>query len=100
MSIKITNPRCYARIATVEGPLWARDEANHMQSLTDSRSLSNYSFSGAILCWVQGDAATIYGLGGFHRYFIREDGRVVFSRYHCSDPKRLALAAEVGFDVE
>jgi len=80
MTVFIHERDCYGKIAKVEGPLWVRDEAHYMGLAAETgRLLSNYSFAGAILQWHYNETAVIYGLGGFHRYFIREDGRVVFS---------------------
>ena len=31
---------------------------------------------------------TIYGAGGYHRYFVYPDGSIIFSKMHCSCPKR------------
>jgi hypothetical protein len=41
---------------------------------------------------------TIYGFGGFNRYFVRGDGRVVFSTYHATESKAQD-AQDVGFDL-
>lgn len=101
MSVRITDPLCYRKIAQVEGIQWVRDEANHMAQVAQlGYVLSSQSFAGAILYWHQYEAGTIYGLGGFNRYFIREDGRVVFSKYHKASDKMIAHAVELGFDVE
>jgi hypothetical protein len=39
---------------------------------------------------------TIYGAGGYHRYIVRYDGEIVFSRYH-SRPVRIEDAERAGF---
>ena len=39
---------------------------------------------------------TIYGWGGFSRYFVRADGRVEFSHHHGT---RTQDAADLGFDI-
>lgn len=101
MSVHITDPLCYQKIAKVEGVQWVRDEANHMAQVAQfSYVLSSQSFAGAILYWHQYQSGTIYGLGGYNRYFIREDGRVAFSKYHCTYAEKMELAIVLGFDVE
>ena len=42
--------------------------------------------------------ATIYGLGGVHRYFVRANGIVAFSAAQ-SNEKGIALARAAGFDI-
>lgn len=101
MSVRITDPLCYRKIAQVEGAQWVRDEGQGMdRAAMLGQPMSSYSFAGALQCWISHRTGTVYGLGGFNRYFLREDGRVAFSKWHCSSAEQLALAIELGFDVE
>jgi hypothetical protein len=43
-----------------------------------------------------GDTSVIYGASGVARYFVEEDGEVVYSTQHGSDPNK---AEEKGFKV-
>lgn len=42
----------------------------------------------------------IYGSGGWNRYFVRGDGRLIFSKRHSGNKERIKLAKALGFDVE
>jgi hypothetical protein len=43
-------------------------------------------------------AETIYGSGGWNRYFIRGTGEVIISTYHSTD-RAIAKAIELGFGM-
>jgi hypothetical protein len=45
------------------------------------------------------NVGTIYGNGGFNRYFVYFDGRIVFSEYHAIDEKATCKAFLAGFEV-
>ena len=47
----------------------------------------------------QDDAETVYGLGGGHKYYLRGDGRVDFSRNHACCRSHLQAAKELGFHI-
>ena len=42
---------------------------------------------------------SIYGSGGWNRYYLRGDGRIVFSKYHSSHDG-CEKAFRAGFDIE
>lgn len=46
---------------------------------------------------IEGNSA-IYGDGGFHRYFVRSDGNIVFSKSH-SFGERITKARDAGFTI-
>ena len=43
--------------------------------------------------------AIIYGLGGIHRYFVRKDGTIHFSKYHMGFKDVTKDAESLGFIV-
>ena len=43
---------------------------------------------------------TIYGDGGIDRWYVRQDGSVVFSRSHAYPPERVDRAQAWGFGIE
>jgi hypothetical protein len=42
--------------------------------------------------------ANVYGKGGIHRYWVRRDGRIDFSKYH-ADEEAINKAKNVGFHI-
>lgn len=100
--IKIFDSNCYAKIAEVEGPGFVKQEANHLGQVAElGYSLSRNSFTGAVVNYAKEQTTqVIYGVGGWHRYVLREDGEVTFSKYHCPSEEICARAREVGFSVE
>lgn len=102
MSILITDSDWIDKIQQIEGKVWL-----HMQEHAQKRGDLSYTVFGAWKHWVgferfsQDDrfSYVIYGDGGWNRYFIRNDGRVAFSRHH-GYKHSLELAERVGFDIE
>lgn len=101
MSVSLTDPDCYKKIVAIEGSAWAKEQADHVLcSRSKAYSLHTNSFFGAIIAFVQKENAVIYGYGGFNRYVIRDDGRVVFLRHQAAYPAMIEKAQMEGFDIE
>lgn len=116
MSVYILDPNALSRMAAVEGGEWLKQQTarpedaygffvfkkafEEMQAYcadtgSDPATLGNVEpsmFGGPL-----GDGA-IYGSGGYSRYRVRHDGRIVFLRSWAKGKAEAAAAA--GFDVE
>jgi len=55
------------------------------------------TFTNAVARCAQGLPSEIYGSGGFHRYYVRECGRVDFSCPHSWGVKESRDARDLGF---
>lgn len=103
MSILITDPDWIDKIYQVEGKAWL-----HMQELAQKRGDLSYTVFGAWDKWLSPDrdpeyfSYVIYGDGGVHRYFVRSDGHIAFSRRHSYPVGKnyREIAERVGFDIE
>ncbi len=101
MSIFIFDPSCLRKLANVEGPGWGMEQENHLiQSRAAGVPLHPNSYFGAIFEFVKKEQPIIYGYGGFNRYVIRDDGRVVFLRAQAAYPAMIEKAKIEGFDLE
>lgn len=99
MSVSIFDSNCYKKLYQVEGETWLKNEQTQLAQMADlDYPMSAHSFTGALARFAQDGTAVIYGAGGYNRYFIREDGRIVFSVSHStSEGRKKAEAA--GFDL-
>jgi hypothetical protein len=90
---KITDPDIVQRIAEVEGPNWIRD-------MVDGTTEGDmFSVAAALAMFNKGRwiNAIIYGLGGWDRYFVMEDGEVAYSASH--GRTNLPKAEAAGFRI-
>lgn len=87
MNLLTNREAVIAAIAQIEGAVWAEIERENGQ----------YSVDGALAeaRKEKYGEGCIYGYGGTHRYFVRNDGSVYFSEGHGS--KTVARAHELGF---
>ena len=90
MSVLITDKDLLDKIAFVEGKAWVHDQ---------DRALRYNELSYSVHEAIQRQTKVIYGCGGLDRYFVRNDGRVVFSKHH-GNPATQKLAESIGFDIE
>lgn len=90
MSVYLDDPELKEKIALVEGPDWMR-QGNHQDV---SRARMEFAHKGR--------ASAIYGVGGWSRWIVRRDGRVVYSAEHAGHKlaEVAGLITELGFDVE
>jgi hypothetical protein len=68
------------------------------------RQKGNYSIAGAV-DWLNENPEegfyTIYGSGGYNRYFVYSNGDIKFSAYHAEYPKKETVkkAQDIGFQI-
>ncbi|MNR71695.1 hypothetical protein D3C71_23280 [compost metagenome] len=104
--VRIDDANCLALLAQMEGPAWVR--------LQQARPERPYSFLYLLAAWTASQEAqhravgaeardflehgepVIYGEGGYHRYVLRTDGELVFSRSHAREVN-VARAQALGF---
>jgi hypothetical protein len=97
-----------ARITQIEGPRWEalqREHPTRPYGLAHKQALWR-EFQASDLAQEPGvfwsdvleslDHRVIYGEGGYHRYVVRDDGEVCFSRSHAREPST-AMAVKLGF---
>ena len=105
--MKITDPDAYDRLCEVEGASYRANDrglgsaysfASHLAAFAQWEA--DVKEAGMTLAEVADDPVgeAIYGASGYHRYIVRGDGRIVFSRYHAT-AEGIAKALAAGFDV-
>lgn len=106
MSIYIHDWNVLDKIAEVEGQSWKNHQIRQLQYHNEEpeRFNLNYTVWGSLERWNEREEwnesfGTIYGDGGWNRYFVRKDGHVAFSRYHTSSTG-IERATKAGFDIE
>lgn len=99
------------KIAQVEGHDWLRDMCVLRDGVHEAIDVhTRQPARDAYTLWLRNQehradedmptttGITIYGAGGWHRYFVRGNGEVQFSAYH-SHPEGQARALEAGFTL-
>jgi hypothetical protein len=110
MSINIQDSDAFDRISQIEGVSWALVQADSppcdnnwkgvrkqwRQEVAEEKAFGEE----AAFARFEGKPCTssLYGAGGFHRYFILGSGEIVFSRYHAGE-KATKKAEAVGFRI-
>ena len=99
--VHITDPDLYDKLWELEGETWV-----DQQKVSPSRRLA---LNGAVQ-WLNEytpdyddekptDAMfTVYGAGGWHRYYVQSDGYIRFSKMHAAR-KNATLADQLGFII-
>ncbi len=91
VNIFIDEEGAIQKLIEMEGEEW------HKRDLEEERFTEN-TVREALAKAKKGGTGTIYGFGGFHRYYIRPDGRVDYSEKH--GPSATKKARELGFHIQ
>lgn len=77
--ITITDSDLEDKIAEIEGKGWKKHHQQWKEASGQPSTIPN-----ALRMWKKNPkhVDSIYGAGGWHRYFVRPTGEVVFSTYH------------------
>lgn len=109
----ITDKNALDLMAQIEGDWWKKEQEFKKTSKRD-----DYGFYGNLKeylnfltrlkdaedeeerKWIQDMyGQVIYGVGGYNRYFVRGDGRLIFSKSHSISDEKTKLAESLGFDI-
>ena len=102
MAIFINDPDAFEKIKQIEGP--------NYQDKGDAYSFSTYlqawlayyrpypEYVSDTLVQVDGGDGAIYGTEGYHRYFVKGDGEIIFSSSHAR-PEMIEKAEGIGFST-
>ncbi len=109
MTINIADEGALDALTSIEGEQW-RSEQHELDGYTFHSFRERYRELLATdpeLLELLSDAAisvndnkAIYGSGGRNRYFVRGDGRIVFSKIHARGPEDIQKAEELGFEIQ
>ncbi|MDM7992979.1 MAG: hypothetical protein QUS11_06655 [Candidatus Fermentibacter sp.] len=94
MAVYVDDKDLESKIGLVEGEKWVRHHKQWEDMERDKWEPGKDGFctiGGVLACRILNEdgtvdwygTRTIYGMGGWHRYHVRQSGEVVFSTHHC-----------------
>lgn len=98
MAVNITDLDVLTKMTKLEGEDWCTYQYQHERDEYSFFFAARYwfDFSDGGKDWFDSNKTILYGAGGFHRYYINEDGTVRFSHRHAL-PDAIAKALSLGF---
>jgi hypothetical protein len=103
VSVFITDADALQKMGQIEGKDWlaAQAQARHEGHPNDFHSylIEYQKYQGPPTeetLRVAGHCS-IYGAGGWNRYFVRKNGKIIYSAYH--GPSKVKQAEDIGFDI-
>lgn len=101
--VHILDEDAFERIVLVEGEYYRKPAYRH----EPEGEPTDNSFQGVKGAWERGERGltgrgkSIYGIGGWNRYFVRDDGEIVFSYWHAlSEGRKKARGAGFRLSTE